>query len=127
MAKSAVVISNEEEMSWPKGSRWRKWDMHVHSPASEGFKGDWNQFIIQLGNADCDVIGINDYFSVAGYQEVLRRLQDPPDVVGNKAYREALEKLKAKTLMPVVECRMTNVVIGKKITQGGRINSHLIL
>ena len=33
---------------------------HVHSPASHGFTGDYNQFIIQLGNADCDVIGIND-------------------------------------------------------------------
>ena len=61
---------------WPRGSEWRKWDLHVHSPASEGFKGDYNQFIIQLGNADCDVIGINDYFSVDGYKEVMRRLDE---------------------------------------------------
>lgn len=111
---------------WPRGSEWRKWDLHVHSPASQGFSGDWNQFIIQLGNADCDVIGISDYFSVAGYKEVLRRLQDPPDVVGNKAYREALDKLKLKALLPVIECRMTNVVIGKKMNQGARINFHVI-
>src|ERR1700756_4407391 len=121
-----LTTQNERAMSWPKGSKWRKWDMHVHTPASHGFKGDWNQFIIQLGNADCDVIGINDYFSVAGYKEVLRRLQDPPDVVGNKAHGEALEKLISKMLLPVVECRMTNVVIGKKMTQGARINFHLI-
>jgi hypothetical protein len=44
-------------MKWIKGAKWRKWDLHVHSPASHNFKGDWNQFIIQLGNADCDVIG----------------------------------------------------------------------
>ena len=62
---------------WPRGSEWRKWDLHVHSPASYGFSGDWNQFIIQLGNADCDVIGINDYFSVAGYKEIQRRLKRP--------------------------------------------------
>ena len=56
--------------------------------ASE-FRGDYNQFIIQLGNADCDVIGINDYFSVEGYREVIRRLGDPAgDTEGNKAYRE---------------------------------------
>jgi O-glycosyl hydrolase len=61
-------------MSWLKGSKWRKWDLHVHSPASHAFAGDWNQFIIQLGNADCDVVGINDYFSVAGHKEVQRRL-----------------------------------------------------
>lgn len=45
-------------MNWLKGSKWRKWDLHVHSPASHAFAGDWNQFIIQLGNADCDVVGI---------------------------------------------------------------------
>ena len=112
---------------WPQGSEWRKWDLHVHSPASDGFKGDYNQFIIQLGNADCDVIGINDYFSVLGYKEVLRRLQDPASATeGNKAYRESLDRLRSKTLLPVVECRMTNVVIGKKGNTGQRINFHLI-
>lgn len=114
-------------MSWPKGSKWRKWDLHVHSPASQGFQGDWNGFIIQLGNADCDVIGINDYFSVAGYKEVVRRLNDPgAGAEGNKPYREALQKLKGKTLLPVVECRMNNVVLDKKFKSGPRINFHLI-
>jgi predicted ATPase len=114
-------------MSWPKGSKWRKWDLHVHSPASQGFSGDWNQFIIQLGNADCDVVGINDYFSVAGYKEVQRRLSDPGAAVeGNKPYREALQRLKRKTSLPVVECRMNNVVLDKKIKSGPRINFHLI-
>lgn len=112
-------------MNWPKGSKWRKWDLHVHSPASYKFSGDYQQFIIQLGNADCDVIGINDYFSVAGYKEVCRRLRQPGSE-GNKAYREALTKLAAKTLMPVVECRMNNIVVGKRGNSGTRINFHLI-
>lgn len=111
----------------PQGSIWRKWDLHVHSPASHAFKGDWNQFIIQLGNADCDVVGINDYFSVGGYKEVLRRMSDPAAATeGNKPYREALEKLKSKTLLPVVECRMNNIVLHKKAKSGPRINFHLI-
>jgi t-SNARE complex subunit (syntaxin) len=114
-------------MSWPKGSKWRKWDLHVHSPASHGFAGDWNQFIIQLGNADCDVVGINDYFSVAGYKEVQRRLTDPgASAEGNKPYREALQRLTTKTLLPVVECRMNNVVLDKSIKSGPRINFHVI-
>ena len=113
--------------SWPKGSKWRKWDLHVHSPASHGFAGDWNQFIIQLGNADCDVVGINDYFSVAGYKEVLRRVNDAGAAAeGNKPYREALEKLKTKALLAVVECRMNNVVLHKHAKSGQRINFHLI-
>lgn len=110
---------------WPRGSEWRKWDLHVHSPASANFHGDWNGFIIQLANADCEVIGVNDYFSVDGYKELLRRLADVTLGDGNKAYRDALEKLKSKTLLPVVECRMTNVVVGKK-GSGPSINFHLI-
>lgn len=113
--------------NWPKGSKWRKWDLHVHSPASHQFAGDWNQFIIQLGNADCDVVGINDYFSVAGFKEVQRRLNDPGAATeGNKPYREALDKLKTKTLLPVVECRMNNIVLDKTGKSGARINFHLI-
>jgi ABC-type lipoprotein export system ATPase subunit len=115
------------DRTWPRGAEWRKWDLHVHSPASHGFHGDYNTFIIQLGNADCDVIGINDYFSVAGYREVLRRLADPASVEGNKGYRDALEKLRGKTLLPVVECRMTNVLMNKKGNNAGqRLNFHLI-
>jgi ABC-type lipoprotein export system ATPase subunit len=114
-------------MSWPKGSEWRKWDLHVHSPASHNFLGDWNQFIIQIGNAECDVIGINDYFSIAGYKEVQRRLNDPSSAAeGNRAYRDALEKLRTRSLLPVVECRMNNVVIDKTSRSGPRINFHLI-
>jgi hypothetical protein len=118
---------SEGAMSWQKGSKWRKWDLHVHSPASHAFAGDWNQFIIQLGNADCDVVGINDYFSIAGYKEVQRRLNDPgAGAEGNKPYREALERLKTKTLLPVIECRMNNIVLDKKEKTGPRINFHLI-
>jgi ABC-type lipoprotein export system ATPase subunit len=113
-------------MVWPKGAEWRKWDLHVHSPASYNFSGDHNQFIIQLGGADCDVIGINDYFSVAGYREVLRHLHAATGAIeGNQAYRDALEKLRAKTLIPVVECRMSNILRSKKAS-GPRINFHLI-
>ena len=112
---------------WPRGAEWRKWDLHVHSPASHGYRGDYNQFVIQLGNADCDVIGINDYFTVDGYLEVLRRLSDPAgDMEGNKAYRDSREKLRKKVLLPVVECRMNNILLDKKGASGVRINFHLI-
>ena len=56
---------------------------------------------------------------------VLAIRSDPTVAEGNKAYREEFDKLKTKALLPVVECRMTNVVIGKKGT-GPSINFHLI-
>ncbi len=116
------------QLSRAKGSEWRKWDLHVHSPASHNFVGgDYNQFIIQLGNADCAVIGINDYFSVTGYKEVRRRLDDPAaPTEGNQAYQNALEKLREKTLLPVVECRMHNIVVDKELKSGQRINFHIV-
>jgi predicted metal-dependent phosphoesterase TrpH len=96
MAKNASL--------YPSGAQWRKWDLHVHTPASVNFSGDWPAFVIQAGNSDCAVIGINDYFSAAGYKELLRRLNDPAETAsGNQAYRDALEKLRAKTLLPVIE------------------------
>lgn len=36
---------------YPKGSEWRKWDLYVHSPASDGFSGIFDQFETQLKNA----------------------------------------------------------------------------
>ncbi len=55
-----------------------------------------------------------------------RRLNDPEEAhKGNTAYKEALQKLRDKTLIPVVECRMNNVVLAKR-NSGARINFHII-
>jgi hypothetical protein len=32
-------------VNWRKGAKWRKWDLHVHSPASQNFAGDWKPCI----------------------------------------------------------------------------------
>ena len=98
----------------------------MHSPASANFSGNWNEFVIQLGGSDCALIGINDYFSIAGYKELRRRLDAPTAAeLADKPYHDALAALRQKSLLPVIECRMTNVVIGKK-GNGQRINFHLI-
>ncbi|MBP1152556.1 TrlF family AAA-like ATPase [Methylocaldum sp. RMAD-M] len=116
---------------YPKGSEWRIWDLHVHSPASANYTGSWEEYIIQTASSKCAVIGINDYFSVDGYKETLRRLDDPEEShKGNEAYREALGKLRSKALLPVVECRMDNLLVSRQgrseSRSGERINFHLI-
>jgi hypothetical protein len=64
---------------YQKGSEWRKWDLHVHSPASplnNQFSGGtdkekWAAYIAALkAIKDVSVIGITDYFSVEGYKQV---------------------------------------------------------
>lgn len=100
---------------YPKGSDWNKWDLHVHSPASYGFIGSWEQFEDQLKVADCQVIGINDYFSVAGYKRISEKIKDGTLDIGNKK------------LLPVVEFRMRDVLKNRHSTQSGtNINFHII-
>jgi len=63
-----------------QGSIWRKWDLHVHSPASalnNQFEGSsleekWEKYYQKLISIqDVSVLGITDYFSIDGYQKVV--------------------------------------------------------
>lgn len=68
-----------------RGSMWRKWDLHVHTPASfhnefkftnkqEELKYDdiWHKYYDELEKiSNISVIGITDYFTVEGYKKVL--------------------------------------------------------
>ena len=68
-----------------KGSIFRKWDLHVHTPASfehqytlpttEQTKysgGIWDKYIDELENVkDISAIGICDYFTLDGYEKVV--------------------------------------------------------
>lgn len=66
---------------YPRGSEWRKWDLHIHSPASVlnnvQFTGAtdeerWNNFFAKLRSiTGFSVIGITDYFSIDGYKKVV--------------------------------------------------------
>lgn len=62
------------------GSTWKKWDLHVHTPASivHNYEGNneeaWQAFLADLERLppEFKVIGINDYLFVDGYERVLR-------------------------------------------------------
>lgn len=64
---------------YPKGSEWRKWDLHIHAPSSalnNQFEGSteeekWEKYINKLASLkDIAVLGITDYFSIEGYKRV---------------------------------------------------------
>lgn len=90
-----------------KGSIWRVWDLHVHSPATYG--GEYQTFIDNAKVSKASVIGVNDYCSVKGYEEIVK-LGGIPD----------------KVIFPVVELRMNNLLITKKNPNGVKINFHII-
>ena len=101
-----------------RGSEWRKWDLHVHTPASlcSEYGGDndeiWEQFIQRIENlpSDIKVLGINDYLFLDGYEKVLKYKKDGriPNI---------------ELLLPVIEFRLKEFVGSKEL---GRINYHII-
>ena len=63
------------EHNYNKGSEWRKWDLHIHTPSSiEQKYGDkFDQFIDALERLpkEVKVIGITDYYFIDGYEKVM--------------------------------------------------------
>ena len=79
--------NNQIFMNLERGSEWRKWDLHVHTPESfeehYGFDGDeevekydgnhWEKYLDDMESAtdDIAVLGVTDYMSVDGYEKVV--------------------------------------------------------
>ncbi len=100
-------------MNTHQGSIWRKWDMHVHSPASfGGDDADYEQFRQNLAKSEAAVVGINDYCTIDGYARLME-----------------MGGIDNTVLLPVVEFRMNNTVAHKHspiAKSGTRINFHII-
>ncbi len=50
---------------FPRGSEWRKWDLHIHTPSSHlanQFHGDWDSYATQIDAHNLAVIGATNYF-----------------------------------------------------------------
>ena len=86
---------------YPKGSEWRKWDLHVHTPKSieQNYGGDtkeiWEKFISDIESLpeEFKVIGINDYIFLDGYKTVLK-------------YKESGRLKNIDLILPVIELRI---------------------
>ncbi len=91
-----------ESIKYPRGSEWRKWDLHVHTPETAKNNhfgsGDaiWEEYITKLeSNADIAVLGITDYFSIDNYLILKQKKEEG--------------RLANKTLIPNVELRLLPV------------------
>jgi len=68
---------------YQRGSEWRKWDLHVHTPgtkSNDGYKVNdgkdvWDEFCKKIEQSDVDVFGITDYFSVDNYRIFVKKYQ----------------------------------------------------
>lgn len=104
---------------YPKGSEWRLWDLHIHTPASYCYSGGRfntmttteksaavTKIISNINKSDVAVYAINDYWTFDGYLELRRAT-------------EAGELLK-KVVFPAIELRIESA-------SAHRLNIHVIL
>ena len=108
---------------YPRGSEWRKWDLHVHTPFSyQNNFSDWDTFVTTLKEKavehDIEAVGINDYFSIQGYKELLS--QCPEETRYTTPYIE-LTYGKKLYLFPMVELRLDNFT-----SDNTAVNIHVI-
>ena len=102
-----------------RGTAWRIWDLHVHTPASivQGYGGNtdevWSRFIDELENLpeDISVIGVNDYWFLNGYKRILHARRSG-----------RLQNLEA--IFPVVEMRLDQ--FGGTEGKLSRVNLHVV-
>lgn len=110
-------------MNYPRGSEWRRWDLHIHSPLSllnnqfpklPNGEPDWDKYIAKLESTDLSVIGITDYFTIDGYKKVAE--------LKNQGKLENIQ-----TILPNIEFRLNSVISSKKDGQEPRrLNFHVI-
>ncbi len=108
-----------ENPQYNRGSEWRKWDLHMHTPFSHtveylGATEDekWENFIQGLEKlpTDIKVIGINDYLFLDGYKKVI-------------GYKDDGRLENIDLILPVVEFRLKEFVGHEKLK---KINYHVI-
>ena len=104
-----------------RGSEWRKWDLHIHSPLSglnnqypKNSDGtpEWDKFINKLEEInDVSAIGIADYFFIDGYKKI----------------KESKKQGRLKNIdliLPNIELRLDTFVVRKNKSKD--INFHII-
>ena len=107
---------------------WRRWDLHVHTPASArtalGDPADdatWNTFASRLYVAaerhTISAICLSDYFTLDGYRQLITRgIYDPT------AHRwTSAEGTRPLSVLPGIELRLSNLTL-----EGNAVNLHVI-
>ena len=97
---------------YPRGSEWRRWDLHVHTPgtAMEDQYGTWTEYVDRLrAEKAVVVVGVTDYLSIHNYKKLRNEQAAKP--LGSIAL-----------LIPNIEFRL-----GPKTAHGHAINIHLLI
>lgn len=123
--------------NFPRGSEWKKWDMHVHTPASvlsNEFGSDWDKYVKSLFQKAIQKnivgIGITDYYFIEGYKKIKEDYLNNEDKL-NELFSEAeIEYIKNILIFPNIEFRIDKLVLGsgeKGLKWNRKVNYHLLL
>ena len=108
---TAQVKTRAGHLPYQRGSEWRKWDLHVHTPDTareDGYTG-WPSFLQALKSTkDVSVVGVTDYVSIANYEQLIRHKKDAK--LGS-----------IDLLIPNIEFRVT-----PQTDRGHAVNLHLL-
>ena len=110
-----------------KGSIWRKWDLHVHTPFSilnNEFGNNWDQYVKELFTKaianHISAIGITDYFTIDGYKKLKIDYLNNPKKLLELFTPEEILIIKDILILPNVQFRL-NKFVGQS-----RINFHVL-
>ncbi len=102
-----------------RGSEWRKWDLHIHTPNSiiqhyGNSDATWEKFINALENLprEVEVIGITDYYFIDGYERVME-------------YRNNGRLKNIKKIFPILEFRIDTFASASE-NNFQKINLHIL-
>lgn len=100
-----------------RGSEWKKWDLHVHTPASvlkNDFGSDWDEYVKTLFkkaiHEDVSVIGITDYFLLDGYKKLHTDYLDKPKKLKKLFTELEIKKIQKILILPNIEFRLQKIV-----------------
>lgn len=107
-------------MNYPRGSEWRRWDLHVHTLGtakndqftSASFEDFCIEFFRKALDNEIAVIGVTDYFNIDNYKRVIEFAKNIDSFnqttqSGQETFSaEEKEKIKNIYIVPNVELRM---------------------
>ena len=122
------VPPDSPSMSFLRGSEWRKWDLHVHTPASglaNGYASDWDDYVRTLFTLAVDrgvvALGITDYFSIEGYEKIRNEyIENHSKLLELFGSEDVVEKVKSILVLPNIEFRIDCMVNNR------RVNYHIL-
>jgi ABC-type lipoprotein export system ATPase subunit len=120
---------------YPKGSEWRIWDLHIHTPESilnNGFGNDWDNYVKLLFKKALELkitcLGICDYYIIEGYKKLKNEyLLNDAKLVELFTDKEIIE-IKKILILPNLEFRLKKLILAGEddLKWNSKVNYHIL-